>query len=459
MKKNKGCVPLLRDIRKILLIMKITAVLIFVLCIHSFANSYGQTQKINLSMENASFREVIERLEKESGYYVVIKYDQNILDKRVDVNFRKATVIEILDDLLNDTGLGYKIIDKYIAISALSDVNAPDKQLKTISGKITDSSGASLPGVSVFVKGTTTGLVADSNGKYSLTNVPENATLVFSFVGMLTQEIAIGNKTTINVVLEENTVGIEEVIAIGYGTMKKSDLTGSISSISSKDLQKTMITTPDQALQGRVAGVQVRTDSHAPGGGISVQVRGTSSLSASGQPLYVVDGFPISNEFVVVGPADVGDGTAAPNPLNSIDPSNIESIEVLKDASATAIYGSRATNGVVLITTKRGAGGKTKFDFEVSHAVEQCSKYLEVLGAKEWAGIVNEANDQNGKAHTFTDAAIAAMGEGTDWQREVFRTAQTKKYKMAISGGTPDLRYMIAGNYSDQDGIVRKHKL
>ena len=455
MKKNKGCVPLLRDIRKILLIMKITAVLVFVLSIHSFANSYGQTQKINLSMENASFREVIERLEKESGYYVVIKYDQNILDKKVDVNFRKATVIEILDDLLNNTGLGYKIIDKYIAISALNDVNAPDKQSKTISGKITDSSGASLPGVSVFVKGTTTGLVADSNGKYSLTNVPENATLVFSFVGMLTQEIAIGNKTTINVVLEENTVGIEEVIAIGYGTMKKSDLTGSISSISSKDLQKTMITTPDQALQGRVAGVQVRTDSHAPGGGISVQVRGTSSLSASGQPLYVVDGFPISNEFVVVGPADVGDGTAAPNPLNSIDPSNIESIEVLKDASATAIYGSRATNGVVLITTKRGAGGKTKFDFEVSHAVEQCSKYLEVLGAKEWAGIVNEANDQNGKAHTFTDAAIAAMGEGTDWQREVFRTAQTKKYKMAISGGTPDLRYMIAGNYSDQDGIVK----
>jgi len=328
------------------------------------------------------------------------------------------------------------------------------EQQKTVSGKVTDPAGASLPGVSVVIKGTTIGSITDANGNFTLSKVSADAVLQFSFVGMKKQEVKVGGKQTINVILEDDAIGLDEVVAIGYGTMKKSDLTGSIASVGSAELKNSVVNTPDQALQGKVAGVQVRTDSHAPGGGISVQVRGTSSLSASGQPLYVVDGFPISNEFVTVATSESGEASS-PNPLNSIDPSNIESIEILKDASATAIYGSRATNGVVLITTKRGAGGKAKIEFETSQSVDYCSKYLEVLGAKEWAGIVNEANDQNGKAHTFTDEAIAAMGDGTDWQREVYRSAIGKKYKLSVSGGTPDLRYLVSGNYSDQDGIVK----
>jgi TonB-linked SusC/RagA family outer membrane protein len=349
----------------------------------------------------------------------------------------------------------YSIIDQQIILPKLDGISGiVTEQQKTVSGKVTDSTGAGLPGVSVVVKSTTNGCITDANGKYTLSKVPADAILQFSFVGMKKQEVKVAGKTTINVTLEDDAIGLDEVVAIGYGTMKKTDLTGSIASVGSAELKNAVINTPDQALQGKVAGVQVRTDSHAPGGGISVQVRGTSSLSASGQPLYVVDGFPISNEFVTVATSESGEASS-PNPLNSIDPSNIESIEILKDASATAIYGSRATNGVVLITTKRGAGGKAKIEFENSQSVDYCSKYLEVLGAKEWAGIMNEANDQNGKAHTFTDAAIAAMGDGTDWQREVYRSAIGKKYKLSVSGGTPDLRYLVSGNYSDQDGIVK----
>ena len=201
MKKNKGYIPLLWDMRKFLRIMKIATVLVLILSFHSFANSYGQTTKINLSMENATFKEVIERLEKESGFYVVIKYDENILDKKVDVNFTNATVSDVLDDLLKDTGLGYKIIDKYIAISSLNESKAASQQQKTVKGKVSDQTGATLPGASVVVKGTTNGTITNNDGYYSLSNIPENATLQISFVGMKTQEVKVANQSSINVSL------------------------------------------------------------------------------------------------------------------------------------------------------------------------------------------------------------------------------------------------------------------
>ncbi|NEW84955.1 MAG: SusC/RagA family TonB-linked outer membrane protein, partial [Mariniphaga sp.] len=265
MKKNGADIPLFRNIGKILRIMKIAAVLVLVLSFHAFANSYGQTIKINLSMENVSFREIIERLEKESGYYVVVKYNQTLLDKKVNADFKNATVTDILDDLLKDTGLGYKIVDRYIAISSLSELKTVAQQQKVILGKVTDSSGASLPGVSVVVKGTTTGVITDNNGTYSLSNVPENATLQFSFVGMKMQEIVVGNKTAINVTLAEEAVGIEEVVAIGYGTMKKSDLTGAVSSIRSETINDMAVQTVGQTLRGRASGVKVTNQSGAPG--------------------------------------------------------------------------------------------------------------------------------------------------------------------------------------------------
>lgn len=320
-----------------------------------------------------------------------------------------------------------------------------------VSGQVNDENGVGMPGANVLLKGTNRGAVTDVEGKYNLQVDNENSILVFSSIGYVTQEIVVGNRQIINVAFEPDVTALAEIVVVGYGTQKRKDLTGSIGSVSSEDLKKVFITTPDQAMQGRVAGVQVRTTSHEPGGGISVQIRGTSSLSASSQPLYVIDGFPISNDYESVAAEK---GATTPNQLNSIDPSNIESIEILKDASATAIYGSRGTNGVVLITTKRGRTGRAQVDYSSSFSFQKVAKKFDLLNATEWANLVNEANDLNGAPHTFSDDQIAAMGVGTDWQDVVYRTALTQRHMLSVSGGNENLRYMLSGNITDQEGVV-----
>lgn len=320
-----------------------------------------------------------------------------------------------------------------------------------VNGKVSDKKGEGIPGVNVLVKGTTTGTVTDTEGRYSLQVGNQNAILVFSSIGFGKQEITVGNRQSIDVLLEEDMTQLSEIVVIGYGTQKREDLTGAIASVSGEDLKKVFITTPDQAMQGRVPGVQVRTTSHEPGGGVSVQIRGTSSLSASSQPLYVIDGFPISNDYESVAAEK---GASVPNQLNSIDPSNIESIEILKDASATAIYGSRATNGVVIITTKRGKTGLAQVDYSTSVSFQQVTKKFDLLNAKEWASLVNEANDLNNQPHTFSDDQLAELGEGTDWQDHIYRTAVTQRHMLSLSGGNENIRYMVSGNITDQEGVI-----
>ncbi len=324
-------------------------------------------------------------------------------------------------------------------------------QATTVTGKVTDDKGDGIPGVNVLVKGTTMGTVTDTEGVYNLQVDNANAILVFSSIGFVSQEIAVGNRRTIDVGLQVDVTQLSEIVVVGYGTQKRQDLTGAIASVNGEDLKKVFITTPDQAMQGRVAGVQVRTTSHEPGGGVSVQIRGTSSLSASSQPLYVIDGFPISNDYESVAAEK---GATVPNQLNSIDPSTIESIEILKDASATAIYGSRATNGVVLITTKRGKTGVAQVDYSSSVSFQQVAKKFDLLNATEWAMLVNEADDLNARPHTFSDQQIAEMGVGTDWQDVMYRTAVTQRHMLSLSGGTENIRYMVSGNYTDQQGVI-----
>ncbi|SHF90744.1 TonB-linked outer membrane protein, SusC/RagA family [Mariniphaga anaerophila] len=443
-------------LRRLLRMMKLTVFLLLVSVFSVFAEkTYSQTKVLNVNLKNSTVKEVLRNIEEQSEFYFM--YSEKLVDvnRKVSINFRNKKVEKILDELFADTNVSYKVRDRYILLTTpeAGGNNLTVQQQKNVSGKVTDSSGSPLPGVTVIIKGTTHGTVTNADGEYSVSNFPEDAVFVFSFVGMKTQEIPVAGKASINVVMVEETVGIEEVVAIGYGTLKKRDLTGAVSSINSKELSSNMLTTPDQALQGRVAGVQVNTSSHAPGGGISVQIRGTSSLSADGQPLYVVDGFPISNDFTSASSVD-GAVAISQNPLNSIDPSNIESIEVLKDASSTAIYGARGANGVVLITTKKGKTGKAIVTFESSTSIDTPSNYLEFLSAEEWGVLVNEADDLNGTARTFTEGEISEMGKGTDWQREVLRTALTQNYKMSVSGGTSAIRYLLSGSYLDQQGIV-----
>ncbi len=331
----------------------------------------------------------------------------------------------------------------------------PDRKPQVeITGTVTSAEdGGALPGVNILEKGTTNGVISDVDGKYSIT-VGDDATLIFSSIGFITQEVSVGNQSVIDMALATDVQSLEEVVVIGYGTQQKKDLTGSVSSISSKDINNALISTPDEALQGQIAGVQVHKNSHEPGGGISVRIRGTASLNAGGSPLYVIDGMPISTS-VETGPGDGGTTGSSANPLNSIDPSSIASIDVLKDASATAIYGSRAANGVVLITTKQGESGTQHIDFKSSWGIQQVARKLDFMNAEQWAVQANERAEQLGVPPIYSDQQISSFGSGTDWQDVIFRQALEQKYDLAFSGGSEKVRYMIQGSHTNSEGIVR----
>lgn len=307
-----------------------------------------------------------------------------------------------------------------------------------VTGTVTSSDNSPLPGVNVLVKGTSTGTVTDAEGKYSL-DAPPSGTLVFSFIGMKTLEVNINNQSVVNMTMDADISQLDEVVVVGYGTQKKSDLTGSVSSVTSKDIKTVPVASLSQALQGRAAGVQVSQTSNAPGGGVSIRIRGGNSIQGGNEPLYVIDGFPVYNEN---GP--------------TISPNDIESIEILKDASATAIYGSRGANGVVIITTRRGKAGKPSILFESYYGVQEVRKKLDMLNATQLAQLVNEgisnANPANPPA--FTDEQIAGLGTGTNWQDEIFRSAPVQNYQLTVSGGDDKTQYSISGNIYDQDGIV-----
>ncbi|MCU0391881.1 MAG: TonB-dependent receptor [Thermoflexibacter sp.] len=312
-------------------------------------------------------------------------------------------------------------------------------RLLTISGKVTDEEGNSLPGVNVLLKGTNTGTTTDGEGKYaiSLSEDSKNAILLFSFVGYFTKEVPINNQTTIDVALSPDVRALSEIVVVGYGTQKKSDITGSLASVSSKEIMAVPVSGIGQAMQGRAAGVQVTQSSNAPGGGVSIRIRGGNSINAGNEPLYVIDGYPVYNE----------------NGAN-INPNDVESIEILKDASATAIYGSRGANGVVMVTTKRGKSGQNKIDFESYYGTQEVVKRIPMLNATEYATLVNEAQANANRARVFSDAEIAAFGAGTDWQNEIFRKAPIQNYQLTMSGGNDKTRYAIMGNYFKQDGVI-----
>jgi len=377
--------------------------------------------------------------------------------KNVDIRVKNAPLNEVLAELFRDQPFEYvlksnTVIVKLIDKEPITDAS-PVIQQQEVTGMVVSAKGEPLPGASVQVKGTNRTTPTDGNGYFGIP-ASRGDVLVVTFVGYQTKEQVISDFSPLRIVLHEVSVELEELaISVGYGKTRRSDVTGSIASVSGSDLENSILTSPDKALQGRAAGVSVRASSHAPGGGISVNVRGTSSITASGQPLYVVDGFPITNNFYRPNNVNEG-GDAEGNPLAAIDASNIESIEILKDASATAIYGSRGANGVVIITTKRGKTGKAKVDLEAVTGIRKVSKIYELLTGSEAAALRNEDEMYNNRPPLFTQEEVAAFGKGTDWQDEVFRLAPSQRYRVNVSGGTDDVRYMLNATYDDQEGII-----
>ncbi len=461
-------------LKKILLVMKITSVIILISIMHVSATVYSQSTKLSLNMQEATIKEVLQKIESLSEFRFIYQNEQVDLSKKVDAKFKEKNVEAILNRIFEDEKIEYSISEnKLILIKPLgSNPNAPNRfhygvfQQKPVSGKITDPKGQSLPGVTVIVKGTTKGTVTDANGNYSLTNVPENATLQFSFVGMTTQEIAVAGKTLIDVTMEDSTVGVEEVVVIGYGTQKKINLTGAVSTVSSKELADRSVSTVAEALQGMVPNLQISTtDGGRPGSDLNWQIRGVGTIGASGDPLILIDGIP---------------GGAS-----NLNPDDIESISVLKDAAASAIYGSRAPYGVVIITTKKGKSEQMKvtFNSSLSWRMPTDSELFHPMGSMELVDYYNESSDNAGLAHFFSQEWIDYIqynvehpGERPDmsidpnnpasyyysgavdvnWWKEAYKSsALTQNYNINASGGTKAVTYYASLGYFNEDGLYR----
>ncbi len=430
-----------RSYFKWLRIMKLTLFFLLAALMHVSASVYSQQTKLSISLQNVSVREVLKQIEDQSDFFFLYKNENIDVNRTVNIDIKDKTVEYLLDQLFKGTTVSYEVVNKQIVLVDKGESNPfpidQSQQQKAFSGKVTDSSGTSLPGVSVVIKGTTSGTITDANGNYSLANMPANATLQFSFVGMKTQEEVVGSKTTINVVMEEEAVGIDEVVAIGYGTVRKKDLTGSIAQVKPKELNAFPTGNILPALSGRATGVQVLQNDGTPGASPSIRIRGTNSILGSNEPLYVIDGFP---------------GSA-----NGVQASDIESIEILKDASATAIYGSRGANGIVIITTKKGKAGKTQVDYESSYGRQRVTKKLKLMDGLQWAKFYNEQALNDGLTPYFTSSQVDSVGKlpNTDWQDEVLRNAPIMLHSLTISGGNEKTQFSISGNAFLQDGIIR----
>ena len=313
----------------------------------------------------------------------------------------------------------------------------------TVKGVVTDTTGEPVIGASVVQKGTSNGIITDIDGNFTL-NVPSNSTIVISFVGYKTQEIPVAGKTQINVTMKEDTEMLDEVVVVGYGQMKRSDLTGSVVSVNDAAIKKSVPTSIDQVLQGRAAGVQIQANSGTPGASTSIRIRGINSLNATNQPIFVIDG-------VVVDSATDDENS---NPLSSINPSDIVSMDVLKDASATAIYGSRASNGVIMITTKRGQAGEATVTYDGYAGWQEMPTQLDMLNLRQYAQHHNDRSVLGLVEQSSSFVRPDLLGEGTNWQDELFNKAFMTSHNISVSGGNNKTTYAFSGGFLDQDGIA-----
>ncbi len=422
-------------------IMRLSVFLLFFFAAQAYSTvTYSQQKLLTLKMQGAKVVDVLTKIEDESEFFFLFNQKLLNVERQVNIDVKNESIGKILSELFENTNVTYVVKDRQIILT--TDNSGKESELtqqgNKVTGKVTDKSGIPLPGVAIVVKGTTTGVITDNNGNYSLTNVPESAILQFSFVGMKMEEIKVGNQSVLNVLMKDETIGLEEVIAIGYGTVKKSDLTGSVTSVKSNEIKAFASSNVMQSLSGRAPGVQVSQNTGAPGGSVSVRIRGTNSIQGSNEPLYVIDGFPFSGTNPTV-----------------LSNSDIESVEILKDASATAIYGSRGANGVILITTKRGKAGKTTVDFESSYGVQTLRKKLNLMNAKEYATFYNEQAANDKLAPYFTQDQINGFGNGYDWQDMVFEAAPILNNTLSINGGNEKTKFSVSGTVFDQQGIIK----
>jgi len=442
--------------RKMLTIMKVTTLLFFLALFQVSANSYSQQTRLNLKFEKEKLENVFSQIEANSEFSIFYKNELIQNSKEVSGSFENALIFEILDQVLATEGLTYTVKNKLIVIvpkeTAASELNA--LQQKTITGKITDATGAALPGVSVVVKGTTIGTITDVNGMYSISGYKTNATLQFTFVGMKPQEVEIGNKTSINVVLEEESIGLEEVVAVGYGTQKRTNVVGAVASVNGDKLLAIPAMNVSNAISGLIPGTTIMQTTGEPGQGAPrIMVRGRSTVNSDGSrmsnrsetaPLVVIDGVPGRS-------------------MDEIDPSDVASLSVLKDASA-AIYGAQAANGVILITTKSGKEGKPRLNYQFYEGVMTPTLTPEVTNAADYATMLSEYQVAEGKARRYSDADIELFRNGkdpwehpnTDWYGDLVKKwTTTTRHNITLDGGAKGMKYYVSFGYKTDDAMYK----
>jgi len=458
--------------RKVVMIMKLTTILYFVCLMQVSASVYSQATKFSFKAENKTVIDVLREIEENSNFRFFYQNEQVDVGRRVTVKANGATVDQILDELFVEQGISYKVMDDNLVLLS-PDANIRDiasvSQQKSVSGKVTDNLNQPLPGVSVIIKGTNHGTVTNSDGSYNISNIPENATLQFSFIGMKTQDVEVGDLTTVSVVLLEESFGIDEVVAIGYGTQKKRDIIGSVSSLSSDDIKKSAPISIESTLQGMAAGVQVNSGVGVPGSPQQIKVRGIGSISSGTDPLWIVDGIP-----VVSGTMDNSyNGETKQSILAMINPNDIETIQVLKDAAATSIYGSRGSNGVILVTTKTGKKGLTKVDIDFKTGISNWAKTdIGYANNKEYISIMDLAFNNRGAGPysventikqldgaTETMSREEALATNTNWGDAISQTGTFYEGNLAVSQGSDKGNSYLSFRYRSDEGNLKFNKL
>jgi TonB-linked SusC/RagA family outer membrane protein len=479
-------------------IMKLTAIIILAACMQVRATGYSQ---ITLSEHNTPLQKVFQKIQRQSGYDFVSTYDVIKEAGNVTVNLRNATLQQALEECLKGKPLTYTIIEKTIVIQPRKqDLYPTDTKAVTetltpppveIRGRVVNENGEPLQNASVLIMGTKIGAVTNNDGFFTLTAPDNNILLEISSIGYQTKRVSVGTRSEINITLEREISGLSDVVVIGYGTQKKRDVSSAISSVYARDLQDKPISNFAQAISGKMPGVRILNSNNAPGGGTNIVIRGINSINASNNPLIVVDGFPLQDGF-----------NKAANPLNSINTADIESIEVLKDASSSAIYGARASNGVILITTKKGKLGKSEISLNVNTGLEKMTNKMNMLNREDFLQYMDDAraqayivedpnfgtNNPNLPQWKWTDSDETRiynwshfssnapfMGQGgtyydhwiwvtpetkaqpydNDWQDLTTKVGKVQDFQLSTRGGNDNIKYMISGGYFNQDGIVK----
>jgi TonB-linked SusC/RagA family outer membrane protein len=434
--------------------IKVTVFLLFAICLNVRANTFALN--VTISGKDVPLDKIFAEIRKQTGFTFVYTEIMIRKSKKVNIDINNATLESALAICFRDQPLSYTILNKMVIVQEkaviIKEVNVPTAI--SITGKIINQENEPLAGASVAEKGTNNTTVTKEDGGFAFSVSKPNAVLVVSYVGYLTKEQNIGNQTNIILVMDQANANMNDVVVVGYGTQKRKDLTGAVGSLESKDIKDLGVTRVDQALIGRAAGVQVKPVSGQPGAAMQIRVRGIGSISAGSEPLYVVDGFPVAD-------------------IQTLNPNDIENLDILKDASATAIYGSRGSNGVIIITTKRGKAGKPSVAYDSYYGIQQVSLEPKMMNAREEAqyfydGVKNRnldaGNDVSGPGGSWKLAVpqiildVIAGKNTTDinWLDLIMQKAPQQQHQLSITGGSSNVKYAISGEYLNQEGIIRK---